>query len=70
MDQPDLSPAKHRAALAGLSRINWFSRSDAIFWPGIARLATNSPVPLRILDVATGAGDVPIRLWKRAQSTA
>jgi 2-polyprenyl-3-methyl-5-hydroxy-6-metoxy-1,4-benzoquinol methylase len=67
MDQPDLDPRRHAAALSALARINFVSRSSAVlFRPLIAlqqRLRTNR---LRILDVATGAGDVPIRLWQRA----
>jgi 2-polyprenyl-3-methyl-5-hydroxy-6-metoxy-1,4-benzoquinol methylase len=64
MDQPDLSPARHDRALRGLARINFVSGSARILWPGLLALGT---APLRLLDVATGAGDVPIRLWRRAQ---
>jgi 2-polyprenyl-3-methyl-5-hydroxy-6-metoxy-1,4-benzoquinol methylase len=67
MDQPDLDPAVHGAALRGLARINFISGSDAILWRPIERLAAGSGRPLRLLDVATGAGDVPIRLWQRAR---
>jgi 2-polyprenyl-3-methyl-5-hydroxy-6-metoxy-1,4-benzoquinol methylase len=67
MDQPGLDPRLHAHALSALARINFLSRSSAIlFRPLIAlqkRLRTDR---LRILDVASGAGDVPIRLWKRA----
>ncbi len=66
MDQPDLDPAQHRAALAGLARINWWSFSASILWPRLVELANRSPTQIRILDVATGSGDVPIRLFRRA----
>ncbi len=66
MDDPGLDPAAHRAALRGLARINRFSCSDAILWPAIRELARTHG-KLRVLDVATGAGDVPIGLWQRAE---
>jgi 2-polyprenyl-3-methyl-5-hydroxy-6-metoxy-1,4-benzoquinol methylase len=67
MDQPDLDPAEHIHALWGLARINRFSRSDAILWPAIARLArAGGGLPIRVLDLASGGGDVPIALAKRA----
>lgn len=68
LDQPDLCPVQRVKALRGLSRINWFSRSAAILWPEVAELArTMAPRVPRILDVATGGGDLPIRLWQRAR---
>jgi 2-polyprenyl-3-methyl-5-hydroxy-6-metoxy-1,4-benzoquinol methylase len=68
MDQPGLDPAAHVRALRGLARIKWFSASDRILWRPIAALAGRTPGrPLRVLDVATGGGDVPIRLWRRAR---
>jgi len=70
MDQPGLAPDLHVQALRGLQRINFLSGSSGIYWPWI-RSAANSvaPRPLRILDLATGGGDVPIRLWQKAQRT-
>jgi 2-polyprenyl-3-methyl-5-hydroxy-6-metoxy-1,4-benzoquinol methylase len=68
MDQPDLSPSRHVHALRGLARINYLSHSAGILWPELAELARNlAPRPPRILDLATGAGDVPLRLWRRAR---
>jgi SAM-dependent methyltransferase len=67
MDQPDLDADEHALALRGLARINRLSRSDAILWPAIERLArTMGGSPIRILDVASGGGDVPIALASRA----
>jgi 2-polyprenyl-3-methyl-5-hydroxy-6-metoxy-1,4-benzoquinol methylase len=67
MDRPDLEADRHRHALGGLERINWLSGSAGILWPSIRRLAeeTNGE-PLRILDVACGAGDLSIALFRRA----
>lgn len=63
MDEPGIDPAEHRTALAALARINRLSRSADVLWPPIARLADR---PLRVLDVATGSGDVPRRLREKA----
>jgi 2-polyprenyl-3-methyl-5-hydroxy-6-metoxy-1,4-benzoquinol methylase len=69
MDQPGLDPHAHVQALRGLARINRLSASDRILWSRIAGLAHASPDRvLRVLDIATGGGDVPIRLWRRAQA--
>jgi 2-polyprenyl-3-methyl-5-hydroxy-6-metoxy-1,4-benzoquinol methylase len=66
MDQPGLDPAEHAAALRGIARINRFSGSVGILWRPLCRLAkANAGRPLRILDIATGSGDNPIRLWQR-----
>jgi 2-polyprenyl-3-methyl-5-hydroxy-6-metoxy-1,4-benzoquinol methylase len=68
MDQPGLSPARHAGALRGLARINFFSGSAGTLWPPLRDLARAvAPRPLRVLDVATGGGDVPVRLWRRAR---
>src|SRR5436190_1132797 len=67
MDDPGLDPAEHRLALAGLARINRISRSADILWPPVARLACRtSGRPVRILDIATGSGDVPLSLVRKA----
>jgi 2-polyprenyl-3-methyl-5-hydroxy-6-metoxy-1,4-benzoquinol methylase len=68
MDQPGLDARAHAHALHGLARINRLSRSDAILWPAIERLArTMGGSPIRVLDVASGGGDVPIALANRAR---
>jgi 2-polyprenyl-3-methyl-5-hydroxy-6-metoxy-1,4-benzoquinol methylase len=67
MDQPGLDPAEHSQALRGLARINWLSRSDAILWPQLDRLARKvDGRTIRVLDLASGGGDVAIALAKRA----
>ena len=68
MDGPGLDPAEHAGALRGLGRINRLSRSGAILWPSIARLARPGGATIRVLDLASGGGDVPIVLARRAAS--
>lgn len=69
MDDPGLDPAEHHRALNGLARINRWSRSTTILWPVLREVANRiSGRPVRALDVATGAGDVPVGLWKRAKA--
>jgi 2-polyprenyl-3-methyl-5-hydroxy-6-metoxy-1,4-benzoquinol methylase len=68
MDEPGLDPAEHRTALAALARINRVSRSAGVLWPAIRVLAREYPRDrIRVLDVATGGGDVPVSLlqWAR-----
>jgi 2-polyprenyl-3-methyl-5-hydroxy-6-metoxy-1,4-benzoquinol methylase len=68
IDDPGLDVQRHCQALRGLERINWLSGSARILWPALAELAGQTPQKaIRILDVATGAGDVPIRLWRKAR---
>jgi 2-polyprenyl-3-methyl-5-hydroxy-6-metoxy-1,4-benzoquinol methylase len=68
MDQPGLAPDRHAGALRGLARINFWSRSAGILWPPLSQLARQlGSQSLRVLDLATGGGDVPIRLWRRAR---
>jgi 2-polyprenyl-3-methyl-5-hydroxy-6-metoxy-1,4-benzoquinol methylase len=68
MDQPDLEPRRHAEALHGLARLNFFSRSAGILWPPLADFARRmAPRPVRVLDLATASGDVPVRLCKRAR---
>jgi len=66
MDDPGLDPAEHRRALAGLARLNRFSGSVGALWPSVRALAQKLQRPVRLLDVATGSGDVPRALLARA----
>src|SRR5262245_46025933 len=68
MDRPDLDAAEHARALRGLSRINTVSGSAGILWPSLRDLARATGTDgIRVLDIATGAGDVPLRLWRKAR---
>ena len=67
MDQPGLDETLHRQALAGLRTVNQFSRSGAIVWPEVRRLAGQSREgPLRVLDVGSGGGDIAVWVARRA----
>jgi 2-polyprenyl-3-methyl-5-hydroxy-6-metoxy-1,4-benzoquinol methylase len=67
MDDPQLNRDAHVDALRGLARIYCFSRTGAAVWPWIRREAGASAKPLRVLDIATGGGDLPIDLARRAR---
>jgi 2-polyprenyl-3-methyl-5-hydroxy-6-metoxy-1,4-benzoquinol methylase len=68
MDQPRLDAREHARALCALARINAWSGSARILWPPLRDLARSAdPDGIRVLDVATGAGDVPVRLWRKAR---
>ena len=66
MDDPALDPAAHRLALAGLARVNRLSRSANLLRPPVRQLLRTTPT-LRVLDVATGSGDVPLSLARRGR---
>ncbi len=68
MDQPDLDQGRHEHALRGLARINFFSAAARALWRPLRALAGGLGRPLRVLDVATGAGDMPLRLWRLARA--
>lgn len=69
MDDPALDKDLHGAALDGLARINRFSNSARLVWDPMAALARKHGLPqLSLLDVATGGGDVPIKLCQRAMT--
>jgi SAM-dependent methyltransferase len=69
MDDPALDPAEHHRALAALAMINRLSGSVGILWPTIQSLARNLGRSIRILDVATGSGDVLAGLLAKATRT-
>lgn len=69
MDDPALDAAEHVHALRGLSRLNRISGSARALWRSMADLVRTPGQTLRVLDLATGGGDVPImlhRLGRRA----
>ena len=67
MDRPDLDGAQHVNALVALRRINFWSTSAGVLWRAVAGLAGEATGPVRVLDIATGGGDTPIRLWHKAR---
>lgn len=71
MDDPSLPAAEHRQALAGLAHINLLSAAAGSFRTPLRQLCERPPRRVvRVLDVATGGGDVPVRLacWARRRS--
>src|SRR5690242_5623640 len=69
MDQPGLNADIHREALRGLGRINWLSRSAQILWPEVRRTAKSiHDRPCRLLDIASGGGDVLLELARASAS--
>jgi len=70
MDDPGLDSEQHAAALRGLARLNFLSASVKIVWRPIVRLARELGVKrLRVLDIGTGSGDVPVGLWRKMQKS-
>lgn len=67
MDDPNLDPRAHAKALRGLARINFVSNSAGILWGPIRDLSLDHSRTLVVLDVATGSGDLPIALARRAR---
>jgi 2-polyprenyl-3-methyl-5-hydroxy-6-metoxy-1,4-benzoquinol methylase len=68
MDQPGLEARRHFHALEGLANLNCWSGSARILWPPLRAEARQVGLrPLRVLDIATGGGDIPISLWRKAQ---
>jgi 2-polyprenyl-3-methyl-5-hydroxy-6-metoxy-1,4-benzoquinol methylase len=70
MDDPALDAAAHDHALAGLARLNAWSRSHRLLWSGIARQAravNATGRALRVVDIATGSADAPVAMAARAR---
>jgi 2-polyprenyl-3-methyl-5-hydroxy-6-metoxy-1,4-benzoquinol methylase len=76
MDDPALAPELHRRALRGLARLNRLSNSVPLVWSALTDLLPTAPTPhserrtpnaLKVLDLATGGGDIPIGLLQRAR---
>lgn len=69
MDDPECDPATLGRSLEALSVVNrWFGGFDAIRRPIERALAGRSPGELRLLDVGTGAGDIPAALERRLRA--
>ncbi len=48
------------------ARVNRFTDSAGVLWPPILKLSRELGRTLRVLDVATGSGDVPVGLLAKA----
>ena len=67
MDQPDLDPGLHVQALRGLSNLNRATGIARCLYRQIRRIAKRKPGTLRLLDVASGSGDLPVAWAVRAR---
>lgn len=75
MDDPGIAPAEHVRALSGLARLNRWSRSASHLWRCLMRVrpagkgapGSSDHGPWKILDIATGSGDLPLALWRRSR---
>lgn len=68
IDDPALEKEQLYGALRGLTTINFLSDSAGSVWTPITRLASQRKLErLRILDVATGGGDIPRALWRKGK---
>lgn len=65
MDAPDITDSDFEGALAGLRRVNRFTRGPGIIWSYLYRWAAGSDEPFRVLDVGCGGGDTAIALTRR-----
>ncbi len=66
MDQPGLHQQEHHRALKGLARLNSLSLTANALWARLRQAAAGLNRPLRVLDLASGGGDITIRLWQKA----
>ncbi len=68
IDDPALEKEQLFGALRGLTTINFLSASAGSVWKPMLRLAGELRLDrLRILDVATGGGDIPLALWQKGK---
>lgn len=68
MDQPGLDPRAHEQALRGLARTNYWGSTRQLMWKAIREIAGRRKLnSLRVLDVASGAGDFAIWLKQRSE---
>jgi 2-polyprenyl-3-methyl-5-hydroxy-6-metoxy-1,4-benzoquinol methylase len=67
MDDPDLDPRSHRAALRGLARINRLSDAPGPIWGAIRSWSEAGGVSKATMaDIASGSGDVLLGVARRA----
>lgn len=70
MDDPSLDKREHDKALAGLARLNCVGDTAGRLWDQVESLArTPGHGGLSVLDIATGSGDLPVKLATRARKS-
>ena len=70
MDQPGLDEAEHHQALSGLSELHRVRSTVGPLWKVVREVARRqAPVPLSVLDIACGGGDVLVQLARRARAS-
>ncbi|MDR3615903.1 MAG: methyltransferase domain-containing protein [Candidatus Obscuribacterales bacterium] len=67
MDDPQLNSDSHAEALRGLEALNLISTSADLIWSPIKKLSLEAKRTLRVLDLATGSGDILRGLRKKAR---
>ncbi len=67
MDDPSLPESEHQRALAGLSRLNRVSGVSGVLYRRLRHYVGSGGETTRVLDVASGAGDIPIAWARRAK---
>lgn len=69
MDDPNLDSREHVKALCGLRRINNWTGNASLVWKHVSDVAREiGDRPLRVLDIATAAADIPIALLNLSAS--
>ncbi len=66
MDDPDLEAGHHHEALKGLVWLNRWSISGGEMFRSIRRFRSGTLQGLRVLDIASGGGDVPLTVARLA----
>lgn len=68
MDQPELDYQSHLKALNALRRLNRIALTAELLFPVLETIFRENRVrTFRVLDIATGGGDLPIRLTEMAE---
>jgi 2-polyprenyl-3-methyl-5-hydroxy-6-metoxy-1,4-benzoquinol methylase len=67
MDDPQLNSDSHAEALRGLEALNLVSTSSDLVWSPIKKLSLETQRTLRVLDLASGSGDILRGLRRKAR---
>ena len=68
MDAPGLPDEAHQRALIGLARLNRVSGTAGGMYRRLRRYLPSGQSRIRVLDVASGAGDIPIACARKGQA--